>query len=992
MIARVYNWVKSFGEIPIVKRFIPKKTNKNLELSKKIYLKNQNLTLESENKTLSVSVVREVLNRNNADSVLAKKFPEFNEKIQSVLSKTSPTTPVEFKEKNLSYIIQEYQDKLNTRFEEELNKLNNQKFDQTSHIRYLELWQNYLIESKRLIIEVTDSLLFNTLKLSDVNDIDLMIALQVSRELSKQIARNSLNQITDEIKNIPIGYEVDLDGKKISLRESIKNTYKEDYINLFLVSNFGMFSNDIITSIVSMQEKSCNKHGKELFENFSTISKFQQAIQGSLLQNRSNLESNEHEIGMINPKIVQDAFERLTNLYNKFVKMKATLMSQENYNEQKNIILGEIKDIKQFIYELGVIENTELNILRSIKNNNILETLDIDLKESTEKIYSAYQNINQISNNLGTLQDEEIMGITFNKTPIINMFNMEIEQSIDHFERIILEVSILAGMKVILSEEINPKYKNLDLSVTKKNINNQILPATKNFESIPWLKNFYKDKVEYFENLVKNENSAFKIGPVIKELSNIGRELHRSKLFTASDFFTRYGLDKLEEELLSIIGDMTDIGKMSLNIEFVTHFLSYINHEQNCPMTKEEIINIKLLINFLNEKSKVYDEKGNQIYAPLARDQRLKEAYEKTKEMVGKREFLALNAPLIIKFLKTCYGQDTKPPRKILDDSFEANNQVLASWLFYIIVKFLPEKSLSNDSLKVRMNIAEIIMNQEFQNGNRINPSLYKKMTKQTRGLSELGNFPSKRGRQGVIKGLCKDLEENIKLHISEKTKNIPLKELLLHYAKLEDIFKTNPKSYNKIVDVQKNIFKTNEDLLEPLENHLINLYTKESATVIEFVKSKKQIEPKYFDKLAIDLLNKITEQLNRVKLNDPIILIKESSEDQIKLFKNIIEDIINLGYLLKENSNNELVLSPNMFKMKKPEDKIEDKINKIYQFMKKKISIKEEMNSQEKEVFPNQYQIIKNLRILLNNLNLHYQVELKDIERLDTEHQLQAA
>jgi hypothetical protein len=980
MIAGVYNWVKSFGEsIPIVNEYIqPKKINvknKNLELSKKSYSKNQNLTLETQNRTLCIDSIKSKIEESQNLSILVKKYPELTEKIKNLISKNSPTSPVEIKEKLINDLIEEYQTKLNTRFEEELQKLNNKTFDSKTHLEYTELWNDYIVETKRLMLESTNSLLFNTVKLNNINDIDLMSTLLVSRDITKQIAKKSLNQISELLSNIPIGYEIDSDGKKINFRESLKETFKEQNIDLFLISKFGMFSGDLIKTIFYQLEKNSGKEGKELFENLSVISKFQQAIQGSLIQDTNDINSNEHTIGMINPQIVKKAFEKLTGLYDDYIKLRSVYIDYDSYLKQKNAILGSIQDIKQFIYELGVIENTELNNLKEIKNDNIFEALNLDSTEVTNKIFEAYKNVNQITNNLGVMQSEEIMGIKFDKTQLINLFNMENEQSIDHFRRIILEVTILAGIKVILSQ-INPENKNLDFTKVRKDRNNKELPSSLNFESIPWLKNFYYQKVSYFEDLVTKDSSTFNIAPVIKEISNIGKELLKSKLFTASDFFARYGLNKEDEELVSIIGDMTEIGRMSLNIGFVTNFLSYLNHDDKCPMSKSEIENLKLLIKYLNEKSKIYDQNGKEIFAPAGKDQKLEQLYDKVKEEIGDKNFLALNTPLVINFIKKCYGQDVKPPRKIEEDSFEANNQVLSAWLFYILVKFLPEKSTHSDSLKARMEIAKIVLDQNFQQDHKVNPSLFKKMIKQTRGLSELGSFASTRGRKGIIKALCLDLENQIKLHL-EKKSSIPLKEVLQSYSELHETFEANPKSFEKLQEVQKNIFKNSELLLKPLENQLIELYEIQPGTVIEFVNKQKNQNPKYFEKFTFDLLGKIEKQLYSVKLNSEKI-IKESDENQIKILSKILKDIINLGLILSNEKTKNIILEKNQFNLKFGEKQISSGIQAIKIFLNSKVSIIEDTQiSPETEAFHNQYENIRELRILLRRLGMENTVRL---------------
>jgi hypothetical protein len=981
MLISMINWVKNVGfKIPIIKRFIPIK-NDNYEISKKINQSTKiNFTLESENKTLCIESIKSILEKHQRVNILDKKYPELTKKIKNLLVKISPNSPVDFKEIGLKKIIEEYQEKLNTQFENEIIHLNNQIYDPRSTIKYKELWNDYIKESKRLMLEIVDIVVLSTCNIEKVNDIDLMNSLKVSKTLTKQIAEASLRCIIANLTNIPIGYEIENQNRIENLRDNIKNDFKEENTNLYLVSKFGIFSSDLIKGIYSILEKNSISKGIELFENISIINKFQEAIQGSLLQNKEDLNSNWNDIGKVNTKIVKESFERIISLYRDYVSLRSTYINYEIYSKRKKEIIGEIKDLKHFIYSLGLTENIEFNNLIQLKNDDVLENLNISRTEATSKLFDTYKNIHQISKSLGTLQADEIMGLRFEKTPIINLFNLENEEGNDHLKRIVLEVSILAGIKVILGH-MYPEKNNLDFTLVRKNANNKILPSTLNFESIPWLKSFYTERVEFFENIVKNDNSSFQIAPIIKEISNIGKELHKDKLFTASDFFERYGLYKEKDDLLNIIGEMTEIGRISLNIGFVTNFLSYLNYDEKCPITKEEVTNIKLLIRYLKEKSKVIDENGKEINAPSGKDRKLEKLYDKMKEDVSRREFLSLNTPLVTNFIKKCYGRDVSPPRKIKKESFEANNQVLASWLFYILLKFLPDKSYSNDSLDSRMEITKLVLDEEFQSDHEINPSLFKKMIKQARGMSELGNFASTRGRKGVIKALCLDLENQINGYIFENKGYIPLKNILNHYSALETTLKNNPKSHEKIMKVQREFFKTNEPLLQPLANKLIGLYKNEPDIVLAFIKNSLNNNPEYKEKFAIDLIQKIDSDIKTTQIKNPII-IKDSDEKNLKKITEIIRDINNLGYIIDERGQERVELNEKVFGQTGRAVEINQKIDNIKRFIDAKIQIIEDTSySPQNELFENQYQTIMNLRKLLQKTNMEYKASYKKME-----------
>jgi hypothetical protein len=974
MIGRIINFAKFIGgKIPIVKNFITQ--SETPKINPAIFhgrndglMRNEILTLESKNKNQTIQDVKEWLLKTSGNRVIDKKFPEFGESIKKLISKIEHTGTVDFKEKNLKAFIIQYQEKLTKKFEEEIAKLNNKNFDANNHVKYIELWNDYIVENKRLMLEATDQILLSTCQLELVNDLDLTSALKVSKDITKEIASICLNTITEQLNNIPIGFKLENEKTKKNYRDLLKEEYLEDITNLHLMTKFGLFSEEIILRSFSKINKNFSKLGKSLFEDLTIIKNLQDAIHCGLIIKREDLDKNNFRIGMVDREIVKNAFESLTSLYFDYVELRSKYIPQEEYQIKKNQILSGIRDLKNFIYNLGLIENLGLIKLQEDTNENLWNRLGIDKKEVTSTINNTYKKINWLSERTGVIKGEKILGYEFQDTPVMNLINEANEDRVDQIKRILLEVSIVAGTKVIL-EARNKDHKKLDFTQKRYNSNNKVLPATINFESLPWLKDYYNQSVEYYQSLLNKEVSNFKIAPIIKELSMIGKELRTSKLFTASDFFNRYGLLEEEDELINLIGEMTDIGRMRLNIDFVSNFLSYLNDENNI-LNKQEITNIKLLINYLSKECKVRDKNGKEIYSPTKYEPEIEKVYDKMKNIVGKTSFLSLNTPLIINFLKKTFGKFGEQDKKIIPDSFEANNQVLASWLFYVLVKFLPEKSSDNDALKSRIEIYRTLMDENFQNQAKFNTSLFKKMVKQARGLEENENMASKDNRKGVIKALCLDLENHINSLIKGQPSNSNIKNLLNYYQEIENINKRNPKSLNKILEVQKNIFRTNEPLIKPLEESLIKVYEKSPATVLEFVKSQKEKNPHYLEKFSKDLLNTIEQTLKNIKINNRKISLLDSDQKTISTLVSCYENIINLGYVFNKNSSDQIELVTSLFKTNETEkQKIQNAIRSIKQFMESKIELKSDSRfSPEEESFENQFELKNRLKQLARN------------------------
>jgi hypothetical protein len=979
MISRIINFAKTIGsKLPVIKNLLspPNKTPETVDLRlNHIPIKESKeiLSIDS-NQNLAIKSIRELLKGSESKHVLNKKFPDFSKSIGIFVNKIGPHLPIEFKEKNLKDLMFKYQNELNRGFEGELNKLNNEVFDEKNHIKYVELFNDFILENKRLMKESADQIIINTSEIQDANDLDLINALKTSREINKELAKNTLNIVNEKLNNIPIGYEVVIDKNKKNLRELIKSEFQEEYTNLYLKSNFGYHSSEVIHKIFEILEKNNKKTGKDLYENLIVVKKLQEAIHGSLIQSRNVFDSNEYEIGMINPRILKGCYERLIELHFQYIDLRSKIIKKEDYDRKKLEIIGEINDLKEFIYDLGLIENSTTIELKNVNQEPLWIILNINPNEVSNKINESYKKTIWLEKYLGSMKGENILGFEFSGTHVINLLNINREEKVDQLKRLIYEVSTLAAIQVVLEEHF--QEKNIDFSKIRNNDTN-VLEATRNFETIPWLKNFYKERVEYYKNLVNKLNTELRVAPVIKEISKMGKELNKGGLFTTSSFFERYGITKEGEKLKSIMGDMTSVGRMSLNIEFITNFMSYLLPDPKSSISNEDMAKIKSLINFLSTESKILDEHGNENFiGHKTSDQNVIKNYNRLKKLIGSKSFLSLNMPLILNFLRKTYGKDPNSDFKVEKNSFEEKNQVLSAWLFYVILKFLPSESNDDESLKARIEIIKPLMDDNFQSEFKVTDSLFKKMIKQARGLSEEGNIPSKQGRKGTIKSLCTDLERHIEKHISGKDPSpIEISKLLRYYAEVENIFKENPKSHQIIKDVQKNIFKNPNELLKPLENSLINIYRRYPNKVIEFIIEQKENNPHYYSKFCMDLISQIDSELKTLPIKNGKIEIKDSDEKNIRKFIRIIMDLKNLGLVNKLPNQDISVLR---FDLLSKNRETQESLNKIIDSIKKALELEVDLIIDnkylpEEESFKNQYALKNELVKLLRSSKIGF-------------------
>ena len=664
---------------------------------------------------------------------------------------------------------------------------------------------------------------------------------------------------------------------------------------------------------------------------------------------------------MVNNKIIEIILNNIKKLYTEFITLRSKFIPQGEYESKKTNLIYKIKDLKQTIYDLAVIENQTINTLQNeINKDENLALLELNKRENLQKIYKSYKQVNWLSSYLGIMQAETIAESEFPQTNVVKFMNEAGEDKIDHFFRLILETSTLSCIAVLLREN-NTSGTGPSRS-RKLNLSNQELPALKNFETIPWLKDFYLQKIGDYEKLVSSDISKSKNALLIKELSKLGKELHRSKLFKTDDFFARYGLEKEAKELKDIMGDMTDTGRMSLNFDYVSNFLSFIDTEEDSEMSKNELAHLNKLIDYLSKESIIFDNQGHEIFDTVTLNPNIKDAYNKMKSIIGSSDFLALNTPLILKFLKASFGLGKENQDIKVQD---ANNQVLSSWIFYILVKFLPNESNDFNSLNARIAVFKQLMDQNIQANAKINSVLFQKMVKKARGLNSENNSTESNNENGVLKSLCLDLEKHINWHISKDNQSkIKLDELLEMYKDVENNIKQNPKSHQKVLEALSKLNNKNE-LLKPLSQSLIHLYEKNPDIILKFVKTAD--EKSYKDQFLSDLLFSINDSIKILNIENQSYKVMDSDEKNIDQILKILDDINCLGYAIGKNSKT-IELNSNLFNLNNNRiEKIEESIKNIDRFLKTTISIEKNENfPNDIEVFANQYKKLTKLRRLI--------------------------
>ena len=235
------------------------------------------------------------------------------------------------------------------------------------------------------------------------------------------------------------------------------------------------------------------------------------------------LEENEN-IFRYNQKILKKKLEekenQINNLRSELVKEKIRKQNlfQNEYNENKNNLLDEIKQLQKQVNKLSNM-NSELSLQNS-EYEKIIKNLENKNKENILKI-------KQMNKNLYSLIQEKTIDILENEIKqYINDLNIQIESSLNELNSLNEEMSFLKEenkkLKMLSNEIIQARNETeiffLDvLNDAKIDLYKQKKDKIRKFSFFPRLKNFYEK-----ENEIKVD---------IKELSPEMREKILRNLF-----------------------------------------------------------------------------------------------------------------------------------------------------------------------------------------------------------------------------------------------------------------------------------------------------------------------------------------------------------------------------------------------------------------------------------------------------------------------------
>ncbi len=1035
--------LRFMGRIPLIRELVPEKYKNNSTNSKHSreeletlhkYPQKDSFQVDTENAGFGAAVISNQQEQTSGKTALLTtlktsneeildKLPDLKEAISNHIEKSEHgiRSRINFREEVITNKALATLNALITNYQKKFPLIQHTNAGTVNPEEYVELIQEYILKSIKFILEINNHILHRTATLDPyVNDQHIAEAFAKTKGISKKIAERAFGALYESFQQLPqISFESN--QGTVHITPYISSRLREGIKTLYLASKFGVQSSEPFQKFKDAVQMSMPSNSttidNSLHNTLTLIKAFQQATHGSIILNPQGIDSG--NIGIAN--LDKQTKEQIISSLIHFIIQEYTIRHDDTDNRTQlkliNFIQNTKKDLAYCLKKIDDCETTTSKMAAEIANEDILKNLG--LEDELANIKTLYSLESSTRSLLGYSNDEVIMGQTHRGKPIINHLDVTPNNPKIELERIIHEISLLAVMNA-LSNFRGRKGQN------------PILESSNNFQTIPWLKSLYQERYKEYQSWIESEQETkLPTRALAKELARLGSELHDSSsqsnpMFSFLDFCERYKIKDIGEAMLTRVSNLTDTGTVALQLELFSKLFSYLRRGEQEGLSDEEVKKIQDLTDFLLEQSILRDKDGKQIIAPK-NDELYQPKYEYMKALIGNRGTLILNTPIIIKFLLNSLGIEKNHTKVLKENSVEKKNAILASLLFYILLKHLPEQSNDIDSLLKRQEIFTTLID-NFKSFTEQLPVLKNKVLRQSLGLNETydGADPSK---TGIIQAMCQDMERQLseypkraKLfqeleqkrkileeeylhthdsHIAKEINNIrnqerivrpiTLQNLLAVYDQLSECINRNPNNVQEIQKLLKNFKHTDGPLLKDLRNYIGELIEVEPLTLMKFIKtSANQDLQIYTKKFLLNQASKLTQEListNSNKVNGTIQIL-DNDESAIRKYSKILNSVKYIAFLVNHYGANQVSINSAGIDETSPSTRPEiiNHINIISNLIRRNILLLVDDHRTNEEVFPGQLEAKRTLLDLLEEFgiksDLNHKIEWTSLKR----------
>ena len=990
------------GRIPVIRNFVPEKYNS---------ISNTSTSSRARLATLHKEASRTSSNTNNGEinrSIIANyqegqtkgkeavtpilsiekspildTMPDLKEKIVSHIKRRDLDlqAPVDFQEAVISTQALEHLNGLIVNYKTEFSLIQQRSSGSINPQEYVDLMQEFISKSINFALEINNQIIGRTATLDPyVQDYDIAKAFSVARNVSKKLANQAYIALCESFPALP-HFRFD-EAQGLHVANYIRSKLKDNIEALHFSSQFGLQAAELFQAFkdqISLKVLDSPAATLPVHNTLNLLEAFQEATHGSLLISTKEMNSN-----ITVADLDKETKTKIINALIQTIIQEYTLRHDEISDEQQADLIRSMistkQDIADCLIALDREENTTFKKVIELGQNKLWT--DLFGKQELGGIKQLYAGLCSTDSLLGRTNKDVIMGHNHPAQPIRDHLTINPNSSRIDLERIIHEISLLAVMDTLT------KFRG-------RKREHPVFESYANFQTIPWLKPLYEARCKEYASWIETEQvTKLPTRRLVKELARLGAELHSGSSesnpeFSFRDFAKRYKVEDLRNAMFKRVADLTDIDETALQLEFFSKLASYLKSGEQEGLTDFEVKRIKDLTEFLLEQTTIIGEDGKQIIAAKNNDPTCIKKHEDITKLIANRGTLIVNTPIVIKFLLNSLGLENGSTKAVKGKSIERENALLAAFLFYILLKYLPETSSSIDSLLKRTELVTTLID-NFTPLLEELPVLKSKILKHSLGFGETT-------KSGVIPSLCKDLEKHLneypqrimslknieqRIDVLEKEylethdrsinieinrlreqvrqiRPITLSDLLIVHGQLSDCIQRNPIHTQQIQTLLSDAKQPNGLLLKDLRDYVGILIEVEPATIINFVKNSANQELQiYTKKLLIAQASKLAQELIASNSSsNGTIRIVDNDEVAIKKYSKMLNLIRYTAFLINHYGAKEVSINSAGIEERDQNlrGEIIQRINMVSELMKKNVMLLIDDNRFNEEVFPGQ-------------------------------------
>jgi hypothetical protein len=774
------------------------------------------------------------------------------------------------------------------------------KYDENELIKSLESLtaeiKNYCSSALNITKQFSDAS-FQKLYDEDLfaSDLELGKIMALNRSLTKSICKQAFSKLENLSSLLPIKTIALHNGVIHSIRAYIGETLKQQIAFMDTASHYGILDKDIMDIIFSKVHYPSNFETPLDLQNTLLLrQELHEASAGAMLLdsgglalpsiNSSNYLAQEH-FDLINATILRD-FEQKQKQYqagNIEISFASAAFDKSIFN------------LKQFLAKGVGIEAKNLSEVDKLGKSRLYEHLSINPNDffgdkGQGQVNHRYHSIASFSNYLKKQTEGKITekDLGFQKL-LMDSFLDDDRLFASRYIKVMYETKLLAAIDSVSDFLKLPDA--CDLSEKSAQI-----------RALPWLKELYEQQKQKYKTIITEEKSEKQILAVIDEAAFLAHGLNEFG-FSGDGFLAKNNIEKLGSQLLNKLGEFTDIGIMSVSLNFIRNFFNPLDRaSKDLGIKESQEISLGRLIQSLSNLSSIYKD-GQKSYALKRPNQEADQAYFRTLRAVNSPGFLMTEVKAVLDYV----DQSSK---SISNNNSDNRDHVLMSfWLLSVLTKFLAHRD-KEDQIKIKdknalnawLNILktsikpEILFNETATDALKFKISMYSFARQAAR--RPLGGC--------MLSVLIKETNQHLNKIIENKDKKfdppIPLKDLLNAVVQIHDLIDENKSSLEKLQskgDFQE--IEMGKDLIQ-LKDIMAKLVQVDSRTVINFVKDKPELKTIVANALLDDLLlvKRALFQTNEKKLVvmdddqktiDTMIKFYEVSQSLNILFDRVVLD-----------------------------------------------------------------------------------------------------